>query len=102
MESYYHTPNKLVPLNDRGPGEIAEVALQELKHWQAVAMVWPVYTDGRCNRCQECHENLWFTTDPRGGKYQYTDDEILALKVAHLRQCHEEINTWNPRQETKL
>jgi hypothetical protein len=90
MEGYYNTPNLMVPLNKRDKGEIADVALVDLEKWQAVAIEWPVYTDGRCNRCTDCHQNVWFSTDPRGYKYTYTDDEILALKVAHVRQCHDQ------------
>ena len=89
-EGYYQTPNLMIPLNDREPGEIADIAKEQLERWREIADTWPVYTDGRCNRCKECHQNIWFSTDPRGYKYDYNTDEILALKVAHVRQCHDE------------
>jgi len=87
--SYFETPNMYVPLNDREKGELAQVALDQLMPFQNAAESWPIYSDGRCNRCKECHENIWFTTDPQGHKYIYTEDEIMALKTAHIRQCHE-------------
>jgi hypothetical protein len=93
MAGYYQTPNLMIPHNKRNPGEIADIALADLAGWQAVASEWDVYTDGRVNRCKECHQSIWFTKDPQGHDYQYTDDEILTLKVAHLRQCHAEIGT---------
>lgn len=88
MEGYYKTPNKMIPLNDREPGEVADVALAQLAQWQEVAIAWDTYSDGRANRCHDCHQNIWFSKDPQGHAYKYTDDEILALKVAHVRQCH--------------
>lgn len=91
MAGYFQTPNKFIPLNDREPGEIAQVAIEQLKSYQNVATEWQTYTDGRANRCQECHQNVWFSKDPRGNTYTYTDDEILALKVAHIRQLHSEV-----------
>jgi hypothetical protein len=93
MEGYYRTPNKMIPLNDRDPGEIADVALEQLKAWESIAESWDVYTDGRSNRCKECHQNIWFSTDPQRGEYMYAPGEILALKVAHVRQCHSEASS---------
>lgn len=89
MEGYYNTPNKMIPHNDREPGTIADIALEELERWQEIVRPWETYTDGRANRCSECHQNIWFSKDPQGHEYQYTIDEILALKVAHVRQCHD-------------
>lgn len=91
MEGYYNTPNKMIPLNDREPGEIAEIAWQQLEPYRIAASTWETYTDGRCNRCKECHQNIWFTTDLQRTPYSYDPTEILALKVAHLRQCHSEV-----------
>jgi hypothetical protein len=91
MEGYYQTPNVNIPHNNRPKGEIAPIALAELEGWRAVAREWDVYTDGRCNRCHDCHANIWFSTDPQRGEYMYAPGETLALIVAHLRQCHTEI-----------
>ena len=89
MDGYFQTPNKMIPLNDREPGEIAPITLEELARWNEWVKSWDTYTDGRCNRCHDCHQNIWFSRDPLGHEYQYTPDEILALKVAHVRQCHD-------------
>jgi|SRR5579862_458890 hypothetical protein len=88
MDAYYQTPNMYVPHNDRPKGEIANVALEQLKAWESIAESWGVYTDGRSNRCAECHQNIWFSMDAARHPYTYTEEEILALKVAHVRQCH--------------
>lgn len=92
-DGYFLTPNKMIPLNDRPAGEIAPIALEQLEGWRAVAEGWETYSDGRSNRCKECHQNIWFSRDPQGHEYTYTYHEVLALKVAHLRQCHAEIET---------
>lgn len=89
MEGYYNTPNKMIPLNDREPGEIADIAWEQLEPYRIAAKTWPVYTDGRCNRCEECHQNIWFTTDLQRTAYTYDPEEIQALIVAHIRQCHD-------------
>jgi hypothetical protein len=86
----WYTPNKFVPLNDREKGEIAPIALDQLKKYQEVAESWGVYPDDRCRRCMECDENIWFACDQNYQEYLYTDGEILALKVAHIRQCHDD------------
>ena len=88
-DAYYQTPNKMIPLNDRPKGELADIAKEQLAYWREIADTWPVYTDGRCNRCAECHQNIWFSKDPQGRDYEYVADEIPALKVAHVRQCHD-------------
>lgn len=87
-DGYFQTPNVNIPNNNRPKGEVAPIALAELESWQVMARDWKVYTDGRCNRCAECHANIWFTSDPQRRPYQYTVDEILALTVAHIRQVH--------------
>jgi hypothetical protein len=106
MTGFYQTPNLMIPLNDRENGQIAEVALEELGHWQEAAQFWTMARHehkGRpcwcCTICDPC-ETLWFVNDLSGKVYTYTDDEILALKVAHLRQCHPEGNTWTPKPMT--
>lgn len=85
------TPNKMIPLNDREKGEIAPVALQQLAEYQKAADGWGIYPDGRCRRCMECDENIYFTEDSNGVPYTYTDTEIQSLTVAHIRQCHPEV-----------
>jgi hypothetical protein len=105
-EGYYQTPNIMIPLNDRPPGEIAPVALEQLAMWENIARGWPVERhchdvyndDGKliCNGqpcwcCADCDKTIWFVNDPSGKIFVYADEEILALKVAHVRQCHAEV-----------
>lgn len=94
---YYETPNVFVPLNARDKGEIAPIALEQLALYQRVAAEWPILAyvrKGReCNTCGICDENIWFTSDQAGIKYSYTEEELTALKVAHIRQVHSDIIT---------
>lgn len=93
---YFQTPNVDIPLNDRPTGTIAPVAMEQLRAYQRTASNWPVFEvrrDGRdCMCCQQCNECLWFVTDEEEQRYQYTDDELSALKVAHIRQAHDKEN----------
>lgn len=95
MEGYGFTPNKMIPLNDREPGEIAKIAWQQLKPYRIAAETWPVYRHFRDKRhsmcCRLCTQCLWFVTDITGEIYQYTDEETLTLIVAHIRRCHEDM-----------
>src|SRR5277367_5990664 len=104
---YGMTPNKFIPLNDREPGEIAPIALQQLKRYQLAAETWPIQAVARreqwydnsgklfegclrrCMICRLCKENLWFPCDPEGNDFTYSDEDIKTLTVAHIRQCHE-------------
>lgn len=90
MTGYYETPNQMIPLNDRAPGELAPIALEQLAPYQRIAEDWGIYPQ-ECYRCKKCDQSLWFVNDKRGQLYRYTDDEILALIVAHIRQRHPEV-----------
>jgi hypothetical protein len=94
MTGYYQTPNKDIPLNDREPGEIADVAKERLRKWEAFVANWPidlVFRNNRwCNICATCWQNIWFERDKNGVNYTYSDAEILALIVAHVMQVHSE------------
>lgn len=96
----FYTPNMMIPLNDRTPGEVAEVAKKELRKYQRMAELWSVYVDYESDqiskvrhptRCKKCDQALWFLRDKEGKGYTYTDDEIQALTVAHIRQRHPEV-----------
>lgn len=95
MTGYYQTPNKMVPLNGREKGEIAEVALVQLMRFNAAAETWPVGQECRddryCNVCRVCDQNIWFSTDLKGQPFHYNEAELKALIVAHIRQIHEGI-----------
>lgn len=72
-----------------------EIAEQQLKEWEAIALKWPLYrvNDGTQTpvRCEKCGQSVWFVNDLFGNPYQYSESEILALTVAHIRQRHEEV-----------
>jgi hypothetical protein len=99
--SYCLTPNVMVPLNSRETGSIATVAMEQLRHYQALASTWPMErhehhsntAKGRpcwcCVVCDPC-ETIWFINDRAGGIYSYSEEEILTLKVAHIRQVHDD------------
>ena len=102
-EPYSTTPNVMVPLNSRPPGVIASVAMEQLRSYQRTADNWPVYEvrrDGRdCMVCQKCNESLWFVTDREEQRYVYSEAELTTLKVAHIRQAHDEDGTNGGRRQ---
>lgn len=81
----------MYPLHD-----IAPVAKGQLAAWQDLAAGWSWYRDTDPDtgvtvaRCTSCHVAGWRITDEAGNAYGYTVDELLALKVAHLRQAHQD------------
>jgi hypothetical protein len=85
-------PNTSIPLNDRAPGEIAQVALDQLRPFLIAAESWPIYRHWRDERhemiCRICTQCLWFLTDTHSRPYQYTDEEIHTLITAHIRRQH--------------
>lgn len=71
------------------------IALEQLAGYQTVAIDWPRYPDGRAVRCGKCDQSIWFAYDINGTPYVYEDHELLALKVAHIRQVHPEATNGN-------
>ena len=94
---YYNTPNVNVPLNKRPEGEIAEIAMLQLEIFQSRGRTWPTREVSRDDRhgmeCSYCNQMLYFISDRNGILFQYADDELLALTVAHIRQKHERMVT---------
>jgi hypothetical protein len=71
------------------PRVISPLALRQLEAWEVIAKDWPVYTaDFGFIRCAHCDLTVWRAQDDNGQPYQITDSEILALRVAHLRNHH--------------
>ena len=94
MDSYYQTSNVFVPLNKREKGEVADIALQQLAEWEAIALTWYTeVTDDGYLRCGACTQAIVRKTDRHGTHYQLSAPEILALTVAHIRQAHSEVNS---------
>jgi hypothetical protein len=81
------------PNDSPGDGTIHPIGLRQLAAYQEIAVDWPRYPDGRANRCGKCDQNLWYTYDLNGNHYVYTDEEKLALVVAHIRQNHPEVHS---------
>jgi hypothetical protein len=102
MERSYLTPITQIPLNNRPPGTIAEIAQTQLQPYRVAAQTWPIYQEMRhgdtmgprwVHACRVCEQAVWFDSDTDKRPYNYTDADKLSLIVAHLRRCHEgEIN----------
>lgn len=94
-DAFYNVPNTAIPLNNRRPGEIADIAKEQLKRYERAAETWPVQAtmvDHRMGeRCRVCHQNLWFHHDTQERPFNYAPAETRALIVAHIRQVHEDI-----------
>lgn len=73
-----------------------EIADQQLAVWEAYGRNFPLVIDpdsaGTPMRCGFCGQSIYFISDKYGNSYGYTDDEELALTVAHIRQAHEDVN----------
>lgn len=91
-DATYNTPNTAIPLNNRMPGEIADIAWEQLKRYREAATCWPVQFRMRDYRsmyvCRYCEQCLWFLKDTKGVDFWYTPAEKDALIIAHIRQCH--------------
>jgi hypothetical protein len=71
------------------PRTIDSLALRQLAAWENIARKAPVYTSQRgFVRCAWCDLTVWRKEDDKGQPYQITDADILALRVAHLRNHH--------------
>ena len=74
------------------PAKLSYLATEQLAAWEKLAANWPLYVDGPCGRCASCHVNVIRLVDEQGISYVYTDEQLLALKVAHLRQAHMDLD----------
>jgi hypothetical protein len=65
------------------------IGQMQLLAWEKAAADWSLYydQDGHA-RCGMCEVSVWRIRDDSGKTYTYQPSEILALKVAHIRQCH--------------
>jgi hypothetical protein len=98
MERSYLTPNTQIPLNNRAPGTMAAIAMEQLKPYMIAAQTWPIYQEMRhgetmgprwVHACRVCEQAVWFDSDTDKRPFNYTEGEKLTLIVAHLRRCHE-------------
>lgn len=74
------------------PPVISPVAAGQLAAWEEIARGWALYNDDICQRCVSCHVAVWRLVDDTGNAYQYSEEQHLALIVAHLRQAHLELD----------
>ena len=77
---------------------IDPLALRQLAYWEHLAKDWPVYTsEAGYVRCAYDDLAVWRTEDNQGQPYTWSPAEILAARVAHLRNHHPRID---PNEET--
>lgn len=78
------------------PPKVSGMAVSQLEAWEKLAQDWPAYEDSlvavRLMRCASCHIGLYRLTDEDGRPFTYTDAQLLAQVVAHLRQAHMELD----------
>ena len=80
-------------------GQVAPLALRQLAAWEEIAKDWATF-DGAdaefpnvvVERCASCFGGIYRKTDDLGKTYAYTDAEVLALVVAHLRLAHADLD----------
>lgn len=71
---------------------IPERVTRELEGWQELARMWPLRfsIEDPYARCEACDQAVIRLIDGQGNGYHYTNAELLALAVAHIRQVHGE------------
>lgn len=75
---------------------VSPSALKELAVWEAIATEWEWYVHPDTYlRCKECHQGIARIADRHGVLFDYNESDLLALKVAHLRQTHSEVYRGN-------
>lgn len=71
---------------------ISPSAIRELAAWEAIATQWEFYIHPDTYlRCRECHQGIARMADRHGALFDYNEGDLLALKVAHIRQIHSEV-----------
>lgn len=79
-------------------GVLDAISLRQLQAWEHLARNWPVFTDDAVHmRCAHCDLSIWRIEDNQGKRYEYTPAEVLALRVAHLRNHHPNLD---PNEDT--
>jgi hypothetical protein len=68
------------------------VAERQLAAWEKIAAGWPAEDAQQTIRiCTACRKGIYLVTDQTGAPYVYTEEEILAHLVLHLRNHHLEL-----------
>lgn len=66
----------------------------QLRAWLRIAETWPSQYDEDTGvlRCTVCGKGIMLWLDSQGKRYQYTDDQVMALTVLHLRAHHTDLD----------
>lgn len=80
----------MIKTPNESPGEIHPLALRQLHEKQLIAANWPIFRIGfeQYSRCRDCRLAVLKIHDDELRVYEYTEDEILALTVAHIANHH--------------
>lgn len=68
--------------------EVALLAQMQLAAWEEYAKVWPINNNAHQMICGPCGGAIVRWVDGNGIPYTYTDHEVMALIVGHLRNVH--------------
>lgn len=72
--------------------EISVLALRQLEAWEHLARHWSLYDESGYARCPFDDMAVYRSEDDSGSPYTWTEPQILAAKVAHLRNHHAELD----------
>jgi hypothetical protein len=70
---------------------ISNLAMAQLRAWEAYAEEWDIYREDNHIRCMACDQSVACLTDRNGIAYRYSENDQRALLIAHIRQNHQDI-----------
>jgi hypothetical protein len=75
------------------PPKLGWQATAQLAAWQELAEDWPVALDAEgVGRCEACGKGVILWLDKSKRPYRYTDEQVRALIVLHLREYHADLD----------
>jgi hypothetical protein len=92
-------------------GEMAAIARWQLERWEDIARGWPMRTARRYDKihhkwrnyieCKQCSQLIFWLQDGHGNQIAWTEKDMLAQVVIHLRNIHREIESevYNERKD---
>lgn len=84
--------------NPMSTTELPAVAAGPLAAWQDMARSWATFkvldvdTGSYVQRCASCMGGIYRVTDRHHKPYPYSEADLLALTVAHLRMSHMDLD----------
>jgi hypothetical protein len=75
----------------------AHLAQDQLRPFREAALTWPIWTTLRHSEtspprwshvCRYCDQTIWFKNDLQNRPFTYSEEEIVTLITAHIRQVH--------------